>query len=117
MKVLGFGYDEVFSSNEPMCLEFNKEKQCCTAYYTTLLEADDVFFIVKNEIILKENMMVLFVYNAGLVQSFITKIDYDKKKIKVDRTWISEKDEIVTIGISLPIMIDEEEKEAEEEEI
>lgn len=115
MTVLGFAYDEVFNSDEPMKFEFNKEKEQCIAYYTSFY--DEAFILIKNEVVLKEEMMVLFIHEGGLIQSFITKIDYDKKRIKVNKTWISEKDKIYGIGIATPMFADEEETEVEEEEI
>lgn len=45
MTVLGFAYDEVFNSDEPMKFEFNKEKEQCIAYYTSFY--DEAFILIK----------------------------------------------------------------------
>lgn len=101
MTILGFGYDEVFSSDDvPMNFVFDKEKETCTLFYTTLVNYDDFFIIVKNEIVLKEDMHVLFVFGDGLIQGVVKKIDYDKERIKVGKTWLAERDYIIAVGIN-----------------
>ena len=108
MFVLGFGYDEILSSEVPLSLEFNEDQQNCAIFYTTMINENNTFAIIKNEAILKEDMNVLFMCDVGLIQSIITKIDYKKHKIKVGKTWLSEKDNIMTIGINNSNFTDEE---------
>ena len=100
MKVLGFGYDEVISSEEPMHFEFDKINDKCSVYCVNKINEKDTFFILKNEVVLRKGMNVLFAYSDGLIHSTINKIDYDKKRVKVGKIYISENDCVLIVGVN-----------------
>ena len=107
MTILGFNYNNVISSiaDQPITFKFDKEHKKIICYYVTNLD----FFVIKEEIELVQGQDVFFIYNNGIIGGYITKIDYEKKRIRIGNFWVSEKDEIFTIGLNYSFETEEDE--------
>ena len=86
-------------------------------YYTYLVTDNNTFAIVKNEIVLQKDMNAIFIYKDGLIHSTINKIDFDKKRLKIGKVYLSEKSDIMAVGVNnlytLPGLNDNEEDEGD----
>ncbi len=117
MIILKFGYEDFIEDDEPLQLHFDKENNKCSVYYTYLVTDNNTFAIVKNEIVLQKDMNAIFIYKDGLIHSTINKIDFDKKRLKIGKVYLSEKSDIMAVGVNnlytLPGLNDNEEDEGD----